>query len=328
MRALSFSQRTVTLALLILLPILTLLVLVSELLTYGTSIQIFSTGAGLLIEIALLFLYWRGWELARYVVLILIALLIAFSSQEPFITEQASLTTFIPPALALVLATPIWVAGTTIFVYLILLARAGGHGVYADPITFAFYGIIIGSIILGRLITDRTQRLAEQNAQHAERQKQIAEAQARELADANDLMSTQLDQQKQLLDLVATLETPTIPLAEGVLFAPIVGHIDTRRAQALTAKLLHETSAQRARLVVLDITGVSIIDTAVAKALLNTTQALRLLGCEVTLSGISASIAMTLTQLGIQLQNVSTARNPQEALAQHIGSKLVGQNER
>jgi anti-anti-sigma factor len=141
-------------------------------------------------------------------------------------------------------------------------------------------------------------------------------------------MSTQLDQQKQLLDLVATLETPTIPLAEGVLFAPIVGHIDTRRAQALTAKLLHETSAQRARLVVLDITGVSIIDTAVAKALLNTTQALRLLGCEVTLSGISASIAMTLTQLGIQLQNVSTARNPQEALAQHIGSKLVGQNER
>jgi len=223
----------------------------------------------------------------------------------------------------LILANPAWVAGTTIFVYGTLLIRAGGQGIYANPITVALCGIIVGSIILGRLITDTAQRTAEANAQNAERQRQIAEAQARELADANDLMSTQLDQQAELLDLVATLETPVVPLAEGVLFAPIVGHIDSRRAQALTTRLLHEASTQRARLVVLDITGVTIVDTSVAKALLNTTRALQLLGCQVTMSGISASVAITLTQLGIQLQNVATARNPQEALAQHIGGVIA-----
>jgi rsbT co-antagonist protein RsbR len=204
-----------------------------------------------------------------------------------------------------------------------LLFRAGGQGVYINPITFALCGIVIGSIILGRLITDTAQRTAEENAQHAEHQKQIAEEQARELAEANELMSTQLDQQKELLDLVATLETPAVPLAEGVLFAPIIGHIDSRRAQALTTRLLHEASTQRARLVVLDITGVTIVDTAVAKALLNTTRALQLLGCQVTVSGISASVAITLTQLGVHLQDVATARNPQEALAQHIGGAIA-----
>lgn len=317
------TQRTVTLALLGLLAILTLLILVSELFSGGAFVQLSSTAAGLVIELALLYLYWRGWEPARYIVLVLITLLIAFAAQEPFLTQQSSLTLFIPAALALILTSPIWIAGSSFVVYIILLARAGGQGSYADPITFLLYGIIIGSILLGRLITDTAQRTAEANARQADQQKQIAEAQARELADANELMSTQLDQQKQLLDLVATLETPAVPLADGVLFAPIVGHIDTRRAQALTTRLLNEASAQRARLVVLDITGVTIIDTAVAKALLNTTRALQLLGCQVTVSGISASVAITLTQLGIQLHNVATARNPQEALAQHLGTSIA-----
>jgi len=317
------TQRTVTVALLGLLVVLTLLVLLSELITGTYTNQIISTAGGLVLIAALFYLYWRGWEPARYIVLMLITLLVALSPQEPFITQQASLTIFIPGALALILATPAWVAGTTIFVYVTLLIRAGGQGVYANPITFALCGIVIGSIILGRLITDTAQRAAEENAQNAEQQRQIAEAQARELSEANELMSTQLDQQAQLLDLVATLETPAVPLADGVLFAPIVGHIDTRRAQALTTRLLHEASAQRARLVVLDITGVTVIDTSVAKALLNTTRALQLLGCQVTVSGISASVAITLTQLGIQLQNVATARSPQEALAQHLGGVIA-----
>jgi anti-anti-sigma regulatory factor len=313
----------VTLALLGLLVILTLLVLVSQLITRSYLTQIIPTGGAFLLILVLLYLYWRGWEPARYIVLGLITLLIALSTQEPFLSQQPTLTAFIPGALALILANPAWVAGTTIFVYGTFLIRAGGQGIYADPITFALCGIIVGSIILGRLITETAQRTAEANAQNAEQQRQIAEAQARELADANELMSTQLDQQKELLDLVATLETPAVPLADGVLFAPIVGHIDTRRAEALTTRLLQEASAQRARLVVLDITGVTIVDTAVAKALLNTTRALQLLGCQVIVSGISASVAITLTQLGIQLQNVATARNPQEALAQHIGSVIT-----
>jgi anti-anti-sigma factor len=111
-----------------------------------------------------------------------------------------------------------------------------------------------------------------------------------------------------------------VPLADGVLFVPIVGHIDTRRAQALTNRLLQDVSAQRAHLVVLDISGVTTMDTSVARALMNTTQAIRLLGCEVTLSGISAAVAITLIHLGINLDGIATARSPQEALMQHLSA--------
>jgi anti-anti-sigma regulatory factor len=135
------------------------------------------------------------------------------------------------------------------------------------------------------------------------------------LGDANTQLNEQLDQQRQLLNLVTSLETPAVPLAEGVLFVPIVGHVDTRRALELNERLLTTASEQRARLVILDIAGVSVIDTEVAQALLQTAQALRLLGCRVTLSGISPENALTLTRLEIELHGVSTVRSPQEALA-------------
>jgi hypothetical protein len=62
------------------------------------------------------------------------------------------------------------------------------------------------------------------------------------------------------------------------------------------------------------------MDTSVARALMNTTQAIRLLGCEVTLSGISAAVAITLIHLGVNLDGIATARSPQEALVQHLGA--------
>jgi rsbT co-antagonist protein RsbR len=135
------------------------------------------------------------------------------------------------------------------------------------------------------------------------------------LANANTQLNDRLDQQRQLLNLVTTLETPAVPLAEGVLFIPIVGHVDTRRALDLNERLLNAASDQRARLVILDISGVSVIDTEVAQALLQTAQALRLLGCQVALSGISPENALTLTHLEVDLHGVSTVRSPQEALA-------------
>jgi anti-anti-sigma regulatory factor len=121
-------------------------------------------------------------------------------------------------------------------------------------------------------------------------------------------------EQQRLLDLVATLETPAIALADGVLLAPIVGTLDSRRIEVLTGRLLREASERRARRIILDIAGVTVLDTAVAKALLQLAQALRLLGCKVTITSISAEVAMTLTNLEISFAEVSTARSPQEAL--------------
>jgi rsbT co-antagonist protein RsbR len=316
------TQRNVTMALLSFLTASTSLLLVSEYFTGIAENLIFNTGIGALISGGLLYVYWRwpNWAPTRYLVVITISLLIAFLTPEPYITEQTSITIFIPPALALILTTPAWVVGSMMLVYLALLAQAGWQGAYANPVTLLISVIVLSGMVLGRLIADTSQHAAVVNAGHAEEQKQRAEAQARELADANDLMSHQLDQQQLLLDLVTTLEAPAVPLAQGVLFAPMVGHIDARRAEALTNRLLHDVSAQRARLIVLDISGVTVMDTSVAQALMNTIKAIRLLGCEVTLSGISAAVAITLIHLGINLDGIATARSPQEALTQHLSA--------
>jgi rsbT co-antagonist protein RsbR len=321
------TQRQVTLGLLGLLSLTSLLIslmLIIETVTgvdsvYEPSVTI-TTSVACVVIISMLVAYWRGWELARYIVLIAVTFVIGLTTPEPFVTQSASITLFIPPALALILATPPWVIGSAATTYIILLFRAGGTGTYANPVTILITVIIIGGIVLGRLITETAQRNAEEQARRADAEKARAEAQAQELADANELMTQQLDQQQQLLDLVTTMEAPAVPLADGVLFVPIVGHIDTRRAQALTNRLLQDVSEQRAHLVVLDISGVTTMDTSVARAVMNTTQAIRLLGCEVTLSGISAAVAITLIHLGVNLEGIATARSPQEALMQHLSS--------
>jgi anti-anti-sigma regulatory factor len=136
-------------------------------------------------------------------------------------------------------------------------------------------------------------------------------------------MDDQIEQQRRLLDLISVLETPTLTLAEGVLVAPIVGHVDSARAKTLTERLLQQVARQRTRMVVLDIAGVTVLDTRVAQALLQTVQSIRLLGCDVAISGISASVALTLIQLNITLEGVTTVRSPQEALALYMGKQTT-----
>ena len=311
------TQRHVTLTLFSLLSIGTLLILVSLLLR-GSTQALLTAGSAFLLQTALLIAYWLGWEPTRYIALIAQMLLIAFMPPGSFSGSGGSLVLVIPPAQALILAGPAWVIATAVINYAILLLRADGRDVYSSPVVFLLYVIVVGSILLGRLIADSAQRAAEANARRAEEEKVRVEQQAQELAEANEQVRFQLDQQLRTRDLVMTLETPVVPLAEEVLFAPIVGHMDARRADALTARLLQEASAQHTRLVVLDIAGVATMDTAVVRALLNMAQALRLLGCEVTISGISASVALSLINLKVDLTGVRTARNPQEALAHYL----------
>jgi rsbT co-antagonist protein RsbR len=296
------------------------LVLVSQLVTAAPPSRIVAALVGLVAAVLLLIAHSRDWKYTRHTTVAFFTLLAAASLPEPYVTSQVSFAVLIPPVLALMVVSPIWVVASAVVVMAGILLRAQGTSAYADPVMLVLFAMVIGGMILARLVVDAAQQAAETQAQRAEQALAQSEQRSRELEEATVLMEQQLDQQQELLNLVTTLETPAVPLAEGVLFAPIVGHVDTRRAQLLTSRLLEEASSQRARLVVLDITGVSVMDTAVAKSLLNTAQALRLLGCEVTLSGISATVAMTLIQLGVNLKEVRTARSPQEALAQYLGS--------
>jgi anti-anti-sigma regulatory factor len=170
---------------------------------------------------------------------------------------------------------------------------------------------------LGTRVTEQALHTAEMNGQQAAEALTRAETQARTLeAQAAALAEAERRQR----ELVATLETPTVAVAEGVLLAPIIGTIDSARAQQITTRLLHDTSAQRVNLLIIDIAGVTLIDTAVAKALIETIQAVRLLGCEVVLTGITASVATTLTQLGIALDGIQTLRSPQDVLMTLAGT--------
>ena len=105
---------------------------------------------------------------------------------------------------------------------------------------------------------------------------------------------------------IAELETPVVQVWKGILALPLVGSVDTARAQQMTEKLLERITATDSEIVILDITGVPVVDTAVARHLLETVAAARLLGAEVLIVGLSTRTAITLVQLGIDLSGVTT----------------------
>jgi anti-anti-sigma regulatory factor len=308
------SQRRVGLGLIGLIVAGVSIILV-VLLVQGAALNILLITAIALVVLCGVFVaYWREWQYAPILVVLAMTALCLFQ-QEPYLTERLSIVLFLPPVIALILTRPPWVIGSAVATLGGLIILAGGKGVYTDPVTIILYAMIIGGMILARIVTDTAQHHAEASANQARQALARSEAQAHELAQKAEELAVQNDEQRRLLDLVATLETPAVSLADGVLLTAVVGHLDSRRADALTRRLLNEVNTQRARMVILDIAGVPTVDTAVAQALLRSIQAVRLLGCEVTITGISASVAATITQLGINMAGVRTARTPQEVIS-------------
>jgi rsbT co-antagonist protein RsbR len=115
--------------------------------------------------------------------------------------------------------------------------------------------------------------------------------------------------------LLAELSTPLIPLNDNILVMPLVGAIDSRRAQQILETLLVGMAERQARVTILDITGVPVIDTQVAAALLRAAQAARLLGAQVVLTGIRPEVAQTLVGLGVDFGSVVTRSTLQRGIA-------------
>jgi rsbT co-antagonist protein RsbR len=114
---------------------------------------------------------------------------------------------------------------------------------------------------------------------------------------------------------IRELETPVIQVWDGVLAVPIVGSIDTARAQEMNEALLDRIVETSSEIVLLDITAVPVVDTAVARHLMETVSAARLLGAEVFIVGLSARTAMTLVQLGLDLSGITTRVSMAKGLA-------------
>ncbi len=115
------------------------------------------------------------------------------------------------------------------------------------------------------------------------------------------------------------LSTPLIPLTDQVVVMPLIGNMDSARVQQVLETLLHGVANLQATTAILDITGVPMIDTLVANALLRTAQAVKLLGTQVIITGIRPEVAQTLVGLGIDLSSIITHSSLQSAIARVLG---------
>ena len=123
-------------------------------------------------------------------------------------------------------------------------------------------------------------------------------------------------------DALRELSTPVLQVRDRLLILPIIGLIDTRRARQLTDALLHAVRANRAKVAVMDITGVAAVDSKVANHLIQTIAAARLMGTKVIVTGLSADVAQALVTLGVDLGTLDTMGDLQGGLEE--AERLLG----
>jgi rsbT co-antagonist protein RsbR len=119
-------------------------------------------------------------------------------------------------------------------------------------------------------------------------------------------------------EVIRELSLPILPVGREVLVAPLIGALDQERMQQLQSQVLKRVERIHARLLILDVTGVPIIDTHVAQGLMNLVQGLRLLGANVALVGVRPEVAQTIVALGVHLRDVEVFSDLGSALQRAV----------
>jgi len=154
-------------------------------------------------------------------------------------------------------------------------------------------------------VAERTEELKREQEESARLQQEVIEAQQRAIRE---------------------LSTPIIPVLEGVIVMPLIGSIDDMRARDVTRSLLAGIREHSAKVVILDITGVPIVDSGVAAYLNKTVQAARLKGARTIVTGISEAVAETIVDLGIDWSGIETLRDLRTGL-RAVLSKVEGRGQ-
>ncbi len=202
--------------------------------------------------------------------------------------------------------------------------------VIASSITLAIFTVVFAT--LGTWTSEQSlwaARRSRAELEHAkrllERANEVLEQRVAErTADLQSAFATQQQQSQALQESLATqqrltqqlldLSIPVLPVQHDTLVAPLIGAIDGERASELLGRVLSQIEAQRARTLILDITGVAIIDTAIAQTLIQVTQAARLLGARTALVGVRPEVAQTLVSLGVDLSTITTEATLAQAI--------------
>lgn len=127
---------------------------------------------------------------------------------------------------------------------------------------------------------------------------------------------------RQQQEAIRELSTPVLQVRDRLLILPIIGVIDPQRARQLTEQLLRGIRANRAKVVVIDITGVPSVDSTVANHLVQTVEASRLMGATVIVTGLSSEIAQTLVTIGVDLSKMNTVGDLQGGIEE--AERLLG----
>jgi anti-anti-sigma regulatory factor len=192
----------------------------------------------------------------------------------------------------------------------------------ADPTMLRSYLADVGSVLVGYIVVGVFVGLAahslgnalERSRQHAEELSRYREELQAMVESRTAELNRALESLQANLEVLREIGSPILPIFSGVILVPLVGAIDSARAERTMDAVLHGVYEHRARVVLLDITGVPTVDTAVANALVRTAQGVRLLGATPVLVGVRAEVAQTIVDLGIDLQGIVTQASLQEGL--------------
>jgi rsbT co-antagonist protein RsbR len=169
---------------------------------------------------------------------------------------------------------------------------------------------------IGELQASFNKMVGSLDAQHTQvtEQQSALEQRAIELQQTLQDLSQSGQEREQLSQSMRELSTPVLPILNGIIVMPLIGVIDTQRAALLTETLLFATERHNASMVILDVTGVPLIDTIVARGLLQAAQAIKLLGAQTILVGLRPELAQTITGLGVNLVGLVTRADLQSGL--------------
>lgn len=142
----------------------------------------------------------------------------------------------------------------------------------------------------------------------------------RDISGAKQLEAELRERTQRLSDALQAMATPFIPITREIVVMPLIGQMDGERAEQIMQVALDGVQSSGARVVILDITGLTSVDTLVAGSLIRTARALRLIGAQTILTGIQPAVAQTLVGLGLDLRDAAIHATLQSAIASALAA--------